>query len=173
MKRFAHPATGDKAAADLNGALEATLAVARNEYRYVADVRLELGDLPPVTCNIGDLNQVFLNLIVNAAHAIEEDVAGSGRRGTIAISTRVEGDHAVVEIADDGPGIPPELMDRIYEPFFTTKEIGKGTGQGLAIARAITEQQSGSLTCTSAPGRGTTFAIRLPLDDCTDVARAA
>jgi signal transduction histidine kinase len=116
-----------------------------------------------VTCNIGELNQVFLNLVINSAQAISEQVDGTDRRGTITIATRVEGDDAVVEISDDGPGIPPELQDRIYEPFFTTKEIGQGSGQGLALARTTLEQHSGSIECTSAPGEGTTLTLRIPL----------
>ncbi len=164
MKRFSHPASKDTAPADLNDALTTTLAVCRNEYKYVAEIELNLGDLPEVPCNIGELNQVFLNLIINAAQAIAEKVTGTDQRGTITITSRSEGNDAVIEIADDGPGIPTELQDRIYEPFFTTKEVGKGSGQGLALARAtIVEQHSGSLECTSAPGNGTTFSVRLPL----------
>ncbi len=120
--------------------------------------------LPPVNCNIGELNQVLLNLIVNAAQAIEEWLGDSDGRGTIGISTCVEGNDAVIEVADDGPGIAPEHLDRIYEPFFTTKQVGKGSGQGLALARTIVvEQHKGSLECTSALGEGTRFTIRLPL----------
>jgi signal transduction histidine kinase len=165
MKRFSHPPSKEAAPADLNEVITTTLAVCRNEYKYVAEVELELGDLPPVRCNIGELNQVFLNLIINAAQAIEEKVAGTGERGTIRIATRLEDSEAVVEIADDGPGIPAELQERIYEPFFTTKEVGKGSGQGLALARAtVVEQHSGSLKCTRALGAGATFTVRLPLE---------
>ena len=163
MKRFSHASSTERAPADINEAIETTLAVCRNEYKYVAIVNAELGDLPLVTCNIGELNQVFLNLIINAAQAIEEGVAGSGEQGQITIRTRVQGPEVVIEIADDGPGIPTEVQDRIYEPFFTTKEVGKGTGQGLALARTTIERHSGSLECDSALGRGTTFTIRLPL----------
>jgi two-component system NtrC family sensor kinase len=163
MKRFSHASRTELAPADLNEAIETTLAVCRNEYKYVAVVSTDLGDLPPVTCNIGELNQVFLNLIINAAQAIEEALVGNGEQGEIAIRTRLEGPEVVIEIADDGPGIPTELLDRIYEPFFTTKEVGKGTGQGLALARTTIERHSGSLECDSAPGHGTTFTIRLPL----------
>ena len=162
MKRFSHASSTELAPADINEALETTLAVCRNEYKYVALVTVELGDFPPVTCNIGELNQVFLNLIINAAQAIEEAVGDSGDQREIRIATRMEGDEVVIEIADDGPGIPPELLDRIYEPFFTTKEVGKGTGQGLALARTTIERHSGSLECDSTVGEGTTFTIRLP-----------
>jgi PAS domain S-box-containing protein len=163
MKRFSHAATTEVAPADINEAIETTLAVCRNEYKYVANVTVDLGDLPDVTCNIGELNQVFLNLIINAAQAIEEKMSGSGAQGEIRISTRVDGSEVVIEVADDGSGIPTELQDRIYQPFFTTKEVGKGTGQGLALARATIERHSGSLECASSLGHGTTFTIRLPI----------
>ncbi|MFL5831217.1 MAG: PAS domain S-box protein [Solirubrobacteraceae bacterium] len=174
MKRFSHTSSAAASPADLNEAIETTLAVCRNEYKYVADIELALGELPVVTCNIGELNQVFLNLVINSAQAISEQVDGSDRRGRIAIATRVEDDDAVVEIADNGPGIPPELQDRIHEPFFTTKEIGQGSGQGLALARTTMEQHSGSIECTSAPDEGTTFTLRIPLNSAAaDVPRAA
>ncbi len=164
MKRFSHPAGSEMAPADLNEAIETTLVVCRNEYKYVANVQAELGQLSPVNCNIGELNQVLLNLIVNAAQAIEEGLAGGDGRGTIRISTCVDGNEVVIEVADDGPGIALEHLDRIYEPFFTTKQVGKGSGQGLALARTIVvEQHKGSLECTSAPSEGTRFTIRLPL----------
>ena len=155
MKRFSHASTAEVAPADINEAIETTLVVCRNEYKYVADVALNLGELPAVTCNIGELNQVFLNLIINAAQAIEEKVGDSGEQGQITITTRADGPDAVIEIADDGPGIPPALLDRIYEPFFTTKQVGKGTGQGLALARATIERHAGSLECVSTLGTGT------------------
>jgi PAS domain S-box-containing protein len=164
MKRFSHTSGVEAAPADINEALETTLVVCRGEYKYVANVVLELDALPEVTCNIGELNQVFLNMIINAAQAIEEKVGDTGEQGEIRISTRREHDEVLIEIADDGPGIPAELLDRIYEPFFTTKEIGKGTGQGLALARATVERHAGSLECESEPGRGTRFTIRLPVD---------
>ena len=162
MQRFAHPSGVRIAPADLGEAIETTLAVCRSEYKYIADVTLSLEALPPVTCNVGDLNQVFLNLIVNAAHAIEDRFADSGQRGAITISTRALGDDVMIQIADDGAGIPLEVQDRIYEPFFTTKDVGRGTGQGLAIARTIVEQHAGTLECASAPGAGTRFTITLP-----------
>ena len=163
MKRFSHPAAAEPVRSDLNEAIETTLAVCRNEYKYAADVELDLGPLPRVICNIGEINQVLLNIVINAAHAIEERVEGTRERGRIRIATRREGDDAVVEIADDGVGIAPELQDRIYEPFFTTKAIGRGSGQGLALARSTIEQHSGSIECDSVPGEGTTFTLRLPV----------
>jgi PAS domain S-box-containing protein len=163
MKRFSHASSTEIAPADINEAIETTLAVCRNEYKYVANLVLDLGDLPPVECNVSELNQVLLNLIINAAQAIEEQVGTSGAQGEIRISTRIEQAAVVIEIADTGPGIPAELLDRIYEPFFTTKEVGKGTGQGLALARTTIERHSGVLECSSTVGAGTTFTIRLPL----------
>ncbi len=166
MKTFAHPERAKKDAMDLNEALRSTLTVTRNEYKYVADVEVELGEVPPVVCHLSSLNQVFLNLIVNAAQAIEDSGGPSTKsRGTIRVKSYCEGDEAIVEISDTGGGIPEDIQTRIFEPFFTTKEVGRGTGQGLAIARNIVvEQHGGSLTFESIVGRGTTFYIRLPLD---------
>ena len=166
MKQFAHPDQKEKVPADLNQALQTTLAIARNEYKYIAEVTTELGDLPPVLCHVGDLNQVFLNLIVNAAHAIGDVVGHVGGKGTIRIKTSLEGSLARIDIADTGAGIPAAIRQRIFEPFFTTKEVGKGTGQGLAIARSIiVAKHGGSLTFESEVGKGTTFTIRLPIGD--------
>ncbi len=165
MKEFAHPHQAEKAPADLNQALRSTLAVARNELKYVADVETELEDLPLVSCHGGDLNQVFLNLLVNAAHAIGDVVKETGAKGHIGVRTRRDGDDVVIAISDTGTGIPEEIRSHIFDPFFTTKEVGRGTGQGLAIARAIvTQKHAGSLTFESEVGRGTTFTIRLPID---------
>ena len=164
MKRFSHASGAEAAPADINEAIETTLAVCRNEYKYFAHIDLDLAQLPPAVCNIGEINQVFLNLIINAAHAIEAKTGGNGQLGHIGIATQVDGDAIVITIADDGTGIPPALLDRIYEPFFTTKAVGKGTGQGLALALATVQRHGGSLDCASTPGEGTTFQIRLPVD---------
>jgi signal transduction histidine kinase len=166
MKEFAHPDTREKSPTDLNKALQATLTIAKNEYKYVADVEAELGELPQVTCHVGDLNQVFLNLIVNAAHAIGEVVGDSGSRGVIRVRTSDAGDGTVrIEISDTGCGIPVAIRDHIYDPFFTTKEVGKGSGQGLAIARSIiVDKHGGSLSCQSEESKGTTFVIVIPVD---------
>lgn len=164
MKRFSHASSTEVEEADLNDAIETTLEVCRNEYKYVADVVLDLAELPPVTCNVGEINQVLLNLIVNAAQALQETVAETDERGTIEVSSRAEAGAVTVSIADNGPGIPAEIQHRIYEPFFTTKEVGKGTGQGLALVRATVERHDGSLECISTPGSGTTFTIRLPVE---------
>jgi PAS domain S-box-containing protein len=161
MKSFSYKDSSDRSYSDLNEALTTTLTVARNEVKYVADVVLDLGELPEVLCHVGDLNQVFLNLLVNAADALQE----KGERGEIRVSTRAEGTTAVIGIADNGPGIPADLQRVIFEPFFTTKEVGKGTGQGLALARAVVaDKHGGTIEVHSAPGQGTEFVIRLPID---------
>ncbi|MFO0748467.1 MAG: ATP-binding protein [Myxococcota bacterium] len=163
MKEFAHPDATSKAEADLNRALETTLAIATNEYKYVADVVTDFAPVPPVRCHVGELNQVFLNIIVNAAHAIADANKGSERRGVIKVSSRVDGGDVVVSIADSGQGIPASVRGRIFDPFFTTKEVGRGTGQGLAIARTVVvDKHQGSLTFETVEGRGTTFHIRVP-----------
>jgi signal transduction histidine kinase len=165
MKDFAHPESKEKAAADLNKALLSTLAVARNELKCVADVETDLGDLPPVVCNIGDLNQVFLNLLVNAAHAIGDVVKGTGKKGKIRVRTVAEGKTVLVTIADTGCGIPEGIRTKVFDPFFTTKEVGRGTGQGLAIARSVVvERHKGTLTFESEVGKGTSFYVRLPVE---------
>jgi two-component system, NtrC family, sensor kinase len=165
MKEFSHPDQREKSPGDINQALQSTLIIAKNEYKYVANVETELGELPPVLCHLGDLNQVFLNLIVNAAHAIGDVVGKDGEKGQIRITT-MQVDHSVqIDITDSGSGIPESIRDRIFEPFFTTKEVGKGSGQGLAIARSIVvDKHGGSLTFKSEVGHGTTFTIRLPVD---------
>jgi signal transduction histidine kinase len=164
MRAFSHPQT-EKTAVDLNRGLMDTLTVAHNEYKYVADVRCELGELPPIVCNGGDMNQVFLNLIVNAAHAIATRQRGDDkRRGRIHVRSWRKHDTAVFAIADDGCGIPREIRHRVFDPFFTTKEVGKGTGQGLSISRSVVvDHHHGSLSFDSEEGHGTTFFIRLPL----------
>jgi PAS domain S-box-containing protein len=163
MKTFSHPGSSGQAPADLNEALRATVTVARNQVRYIADLELDLGNLAPVVCNVGDLNQVFLNLVVNAADAIEE----KGEHGQIAISTRPDGDHVIITISDTGIGVPASLQRRIFEPFFTTKDVGRGTGQGLALVRAVVSRHEGTISIHSEPGVGTAFAIRLPINGTT------
>ncbi len=180
LKEFSHPNSPDQAPADLNRAIETAIAVCRHEWKYVADVVTEFdGNLPQVPCVLDEFNQVMLNLLVNAAHTIGDALKARGeKRGTITVRTRVEGDTAIVEVADTGAGIPPELRGRIFEPFFTTKEVGKGTGQGLAIVHAVVvKHHRGSVDFTSEVGRGTTFRLRLPLaqpsDTQSDAAAAA
>ena len=152
MKEFSHPGSEGKCVIDMNRAIETTIAVARNEWKYVADVQTCFADnLPPVLCLAGEFNQVILNLLINAAHAIADVVkAGSGTKGTITISTRCEGAWVEVQIHDTGAGVPEDIRARIFEPFFTTKEVGKGTGH------------DGQIWCESEIGKGTTFFLRLP-----------
>jgi len=162
MKAFGHPGTDEKTKADLNEAIGNTLVVANNEIKYVADVETELGDLPLVYCHLGDINQVVLNLVVNAAHAIGSADRG---RGTIRVSTRLDGAYVVIEVADTGTGVPPEIAERLFDPFFTTKEVGTGTGQGLALVRTlVTDRHGGTITFTTEAGAGTVFTVRLPVD---------
>ncbi|MBT6434735.1 MAG: response regulator [Deltaproteobacteria bacterium] len=166
MKEFSRKdATLGVEPADLNRALESTLVVAQNEYRYVADVERQFNELPQVQCNLGDLNQVFLNLLVNASHAITDANEGTGKRGIIRITTHKLGEDWVrIDIADSGTGIPEEVRDRIFEPFYTTKEVGKGTGQGLAIAHSIVvDKHQGKLDFKTQTGVGTTFSVHLPV----------
>ena len=166
MKEFAHPDQREMAALDLNRALQATLTVARSEYRYAAAVETDFGALPMVLCHAGEINQVFLNIIVNAAHAIQDVVKDSGQRGLITVRTRQDGDWAEVSIGDTGGGIPQAIRNKVYDPFFTTKEVGKGTGQGLATAwSVVVEKHGGGLRFETTAGTGTTFFIRLPVQN--------
>jgi signal transduction histidine kinase len=163
MRQFAHTAGGRAVATDLNQAIQATLTISRNEYKLVADVECALSELPHVVCHPGEINQVLLNIVVNAAQAIGEAVGNSGTRGAIRVATAHDGDDVVISISDTGTGIPVAARDYVFEPFFTTKEVGRGTGQGLAIARAIIERHRGRLTFDTELGRGTTFHVRLPI----------
>lgn len=166
LKSFAHPGSDTKAEDNLNEIITTTVAVTRNEWKYVADMDLDGLDpeLPPVPVLAGPLKQVLLNMIVNSAQAIEEIGGGDATRGTISIATRKAEDSVVIEISDTGAGIPESIHDRILEPFFTTKDVGKGSGQGLAIAQSIiVDRHEGALRFESCPGRGTTFFIELPL----------
>lgn len=165
MKEFSHPGPVDFTAIDINRAIESTVLVSRNEWKYVAELTTALDpNLPPVQCVSGEFNQVMLNLIVNAAHAISDVVKDSGRKGAIHISTQHHAGIAEIRISDTGGGIPLSIQSKVFDPFFTTKPVGKGTGQGLAIAHAvIVQKHKGALTFESEPGQGTTFLIRLPL----------
>ncbi|MDT4990477.1 MAG: two-component system, NtrC family, sensor kinase [Actinoplanes sp.] len=161
MKAFGHPGSEEKTRADLNEAITNTLIVANNEIKFVADVETELADIPLVLCHLGDVNQVILNLVVNAAHAI----ASAGPRGTIRISTRTVDGYVVIDVADTGTGVPPDIADKLFDPFFTTKEVGTGTGQGLALVRSlVVDRHGGTIDFTTEWGVGTVFTVRLPLD---------
>jgi signal transduction histidine kinase len=164
MKEFAHPEQKEKAFADLNHALSTTLTIARSEFKYVADVETDFGEVPQALCHVGELNQAFLNIIVNASHAIGDAVAGTENKGKLKIKTRHEGDSVMISISDSGGGIPVEVRSKIFEPFFTTKVLGKGTGQGLAIARSVVvDKHGGELTFETELGVGTTFFLRVPI----------
>lgn len=170
MKEFAHPDQKEMIAVDLNRSIQSTLIVARTEYKYVADLETDLGELPPVMCFAGEINQAVLNIVTNAAHAIGDVAGDNGPKGLITVRTRCEGNEVVVQITDTGGGIPAWVADRIFDPFFTTKAVGKGTGQGLAIARAvIVEKHRGQLRFDTTPGKGTTFTISLPVDQSQEL----
>jgi PAS domain S-box-containing protein len=169
MKTFSHPGGKEHVPADLSQALMATVTVTRPQVHGVADLEMELADLPLVRCSIADVNQAFLNLIVNAADAIEE----TGQRGRIRITTAVDGADVLVRISDNGAGIPDDVLPRIFDPFFTTKGVGQGTGQGLPLTRGVIEGHGGQLTVDSGPGRGTTFTVRLPIDGSMERSESA
>ena len=167
MKEFSHPGGNDKVATDLNRALDSTITVCRNEWKYAAEMITDFDrDLPLVPCFPDQLNQVVLNLIINASHAIQDHNKGDaqGGLGRITIATHRDGTGVVIQVGDNGGGIPEEIQPRIFDPFFTTKEVGKGTGQGLAIAHDIVvNKHGGQIHFTSTPGLGTTFYIHLPI----------
>jgi two-component system, NtrC family, sensor kinase len=165
MKEFAHPDQAHKTLADLNQAIRSTLVIASNEYKYVAELDVQYGELPAVPCYLGEINQVVLNLLVNASHAIADVFKDTGIPGMLNVRTRLDGDSVEISISDTGTGIPEAARDKIFDPFFTTKEVGKGTGQGLAIARSvIVNKHGGTLRFETECGKGTTFFIRLPID---------
>ncbi|MFY9559837.1 MAG: MHYT domain-containing protein [Terriglobales bacterium] len=175
MKEFSHPDAKEKTPLNLNHAIENTIAVARNEWKYVADLETEFDpSLPLISCQPGEFNQVILNLIVNAAHAVADVVVKKGsEKGKIKVQTRNCQEWAEVRIHDTGTGIPENVRARIFDPFFTTKEIGKGTGQGLAIARSVVvDKHGGSLDFETEEGKGTTFIVRLPHDGKALAAKA-
>jgi signal transduction histidine kinase len=165
LKEFSHPST-EKSPEDINRAIESTATVARNEWKYVADLVIDADEnLQQVPCVLNEINQVMLNLIVNAAHAIRDVVGNDGGKGTITIRTRQRDACAEIQVEDTGAGIPEGIRDRIFDPFFTTKDVGQGTGQGLSIARnVIVDKHGGTISVESGPGRGTRFTICLPTD---------
>lgn len=167
LKEFSHPGPQEKRPTNINATIGSTIIVCRNEWKYVADLTTDFdADLPLVPCLAGELNQVMLNLIVNAAHAIGDVVKDSGGKGAIRIGTRRNGDYAEIRVSDTGGGIPEDIRSRVFDPFFTTKAVGKGTGQGLAIAHnVIVQKHRGTIAIESESGKGTTFVIRLPLEE--------
>jgi len=167
MKDFSHPGRETKTLVHLGKAIENTVTVARNEWKYVATIETDFEpNLPAVPCYESEFNQVVLNIVVNAAHALENAGHEESGQGVIRISARSDRDFVEVRIADNGCGISEDVLGRIFDPFFTTKEIGKGTGQGLSIARSvIVEKHGGTIGVESKQGVGTTFILRLPLED--------
>jgi len=166
MKEFSHPGGREKCSADLNKAIESTVTVARNEWKYVAELTTDLApDLPPVPCFLGEFNQVILNLVVNAAHAIGDVIKKNpGAKGRITIATRRDHDHVEIRVSDTGTGIAEAHRRKIFEPFFTTKAVGQGTGQGLSIVYGcIVKRHGGTVNFETETGRGTTFILRLPI----------
>lgn len=156
LKSFSRVDEAGWTLANINDGLKSTLNIVMNEIKYKAELIMELGVLPEIKCNLGQINQVFMNLLVNAAQAIET-------KGTITVRSRPEGEYILIEIADTGCGIPEETRNRIFEPFFTTKPVGKGTGLGLSISYDIVKKHGGSFEVESKLGEGTTFSIRLPV----------
>lgn len=161
LKKFAHLDGEDRETADINAGIESTLNIVWNELKYKTRVVKDLKPLPPVMCYPQRLNQVFMNILVNAAQAIED-------QGTIHITTRHEKDQAIITISDTGKGIPEEELPRIFEPFYTTKPVGRGTGLGLSVAYRIVKSHGGSIAVDSIPGKGTTFTISIPLNPAPD-----
>jgi len=147
---------------NIHKGIESTLNIVNNEIKYKADVIKEFGNLPEIECLPSEINQVVMNLLVNAAHAIASE------RGTIAVRTRVDGAYVVVEVQDSGTGISPENLQRIFDPFFTTKPVGKGTGLGLSLSYGIVQKHHGHIEVDSVLGKGSTFRLRLPIKQ-TDV----
>ena len=165
MKEFSHPGTREMAPADINAIIENTLTISQNEWKEVAELKLELGDnLPLAPCHTDEMGQVLLNIIVNSAHAMAEKGQESGKKGELRIATRSKDNMLEIAIHDNGCGMSDEVRGKIFDPFFTTKEVGSGSGQGLAIAHDIVvNKHHGEIKVTSTPGQGTTFFIRLPL----------
>lgn len=160
IRSFARSGSAGPMDADVNGGIQSTLNVLKGQLKNRFDVQKNLGDLPVATCLIGKLNQVFANIITNATQAMPEG-------GTIYIDSRHVGEHIVIDISDDGPGVPDEHLAEIFSPFFTTKPVGEGTGLGLSICYAIiTEDHGGHLTVSngSGRGRGANFHIEIPIE---------
>lgn len=156
LKSFSHLDETEYKLADINTGIENTLSVIWNELKYKSTVTRDYGDIPLTMCNLGQLNQVFMNLLINAAHAIET-------QGQITIKTRCDNNTIIISISDTGSGIPQEIIDKIFEPFFTTKDVGKGTGLGLSLSYDIVKKHNGQITVESASGKGTTFTVRIPV----------
>jgi two-component system, NtrC family, sensor kinase len=156
LQNFARTDESDVEEADINEGIEATLKIVWNDLKYKCEITKKLGDLPPLKCYAGQLNQVFLNLLKNAGQAIEE-------KGRITVISRSTSTHLVVSVADTGAGIPQENLSKLFDPFFTTKPVGEGTGLGLSISHGIVEKHGGTIEVESKMGKGTVFTVSLPL----------
>ncbi len=167
MKEFSHPGSKAKEASNLNQIVNTTLTVARNEWKYVADMQLDLDpELPKIPLLSNEMSQVILNMLVNAAHAIGEKLGENheGNKGEITITTRRTEKNVELRIRDTGNGIPQKSRNRIFDPFYTTKKAGKGTGQGLAISHdVVVNKHGGTIDVSTESGKGTEFIIQLPL----------
>jgi signal transduction histidine kinase len=176
MKEFSYPGNGGKQAVDLNHIVSGAVTLCHSEWKYVAEVVTDFdSEMPAVPCMPADINSVVLNLVVNAAHAIAKcDDDGTNRKGVITIRTRLDGPYAEIRVEDTGPGIPEDIRSRVFDLFFTTKDVGEGTGQGLALAQAIVvDKHGGTIDFESEVGRGTAFIVRLPIDGCPQTPTAA
>jgi PAS domain S-box-containing protein len=167
MKEFSHPGAKEKSLTDINRAIESTVTITRNIWKYHAKIKLELDrSLPQIHCVPGPINEVLVNIIVNASHAIIDKVGESGTLGLISIATCCESRWLVIRIKDNGTGIPAVARKHVFEPFFTTKEVGQGTGQGLSLShKIIVDQHQGELSFETQTGSGTTFIIKLPIEE--------
>jgi signal transduction histidine kinase len=165
MKRVAHSGTLERTAVDINKIVADTATICRNEWKYHAELTLDLEDsLPRLVCMPGDIGQLFLNLIVNAAHAVAERFGAETKKGEILVKTRSREDGIVFSVQDNGSGIPDAIKNKIFNLFFSTKPAGKGSGQGLSIANSVVERHGGSIEFDSTLGVGTEFRVFLPFD---------
>ncbi len=166
MKKFSHPGPEEKTLVRVAEAIENTITVARNEWKYASEMVTDFDEaLPTLLCKAGDFNQAILNLLVNAAQANAQAVGDSETKGRITIQTRRRDDWAEIRVSDTGPGIPENIRNRVFDPFFTTKEVGMGTGQGLSIVHAIMNKHGGSVDFETEIGKGATFILRFPLGE--------
>ena len=164
MNVLSHADQTQKSPLDLTRAIQSTLVVAKNVYKDVADVETDFAELPPITCHGSQINQVILNLVVNAAHAIADRVKDTAERGLITINTCRDEHEIVICVSDTGTGIPEPIRERIFEPFFSTKDVGRGTGQGLSIVRDVVRGHGGSVIFQTEMNKGTTFFVHLPIN---------
>jgi signal transduction histidine kinase len=165
LREFSHQDTGERAVADLNQCLDSTANIVWPMMKHIVVLERHYEELPPVNCYPMQLKQVFMNLLVNAYQAIEECVGSSGETGRIELRTRRAEGGVEIWVSDTGAGIESGHMDRIFDPFFTTKRVGAGTGLGLSTSYGIVQSHGGTLEVESVPGQGTTFRVKLPLDD--------